>query len=148
MLNKKSAQDHFAHQQCLEGKAQPFYDEDRYDIMERIQEYLDACYFLSFNPLHQLRRAFPQYIWSYHQLETLREAQQKAQDADFIWRGNLSCLSELDGYELFLATQRVPRRPLKIFFAGSKNASESTTELIEASKALHCEAEYTEVTNA
>ncbi len=120
------------------------------DVMELINEYLYASYFMSINPLSGIRKVLPQYKWTYHRVNSYEVARVISQQSDFIW-----CTNAFGGapykekIELVTATHKIPRKPLKLFFAGEKNASQGDQETWEIKLAKDCggEPEFVIITN-
>jgi hypothetical protein len=145
MSKRKINEEHVSYWQALEEHAEAA--DTRCEVMDSIQDYLDGSYFLGINPLRELRRIFPKYVWCYHQLKEQKQAREVISQSDFIWRANYSSLDEMDGIELFTATAYSPRKPLRVFWAGEKNASETSTSLIDNIKDIGGEPEYFEIVN-
>lgn len=139
--------EHAEFAEVLEGKAVRSLL-SRACVMEYIQDYLDSCYFLSINPLSSLRHIFPQYEWRYHRLQNRKQALEVVAQSDFIWQGECFSVSDEDGWVFCTATARSPREPLKMFFGGTKKASQKVSSLVKAIESLKGNPVYFEVVNA
>jgi len=89
--------------------------------MEVIHDYLKSCYFLSINPLPELRRILPQFKWQFHRTEKggkgIPPAGDIVEESDLIWM--------MDGgfhgsFALVTATSLDEKPRRSIFFAGRK----------------------------
>lgn len=125
-----------------------------YEEMDNIQKYLESCYFLSINPLPQLRRILPQFLWRFDRCESIGRVKELVEQSDLIWRVNCwvtdwSEEEERGELEVDLVTANPVNsmRRRKIFFAGDKKASEKTTPQIEFVRACGGEPEYAEIIN-
>ena len=120
------------------------YDFSLIDVMGFIQEYLVSSYFLSINPLPQLRHILPQFTWRFVRCKGEKEACRLVSTSDLIWMSNWKWHSS-DEIDLVVASSTKKGR--RLFFAGEKNASEPTTEWIEFAKRCGAEPAYSEITN-
>jgi hypothetical protein len=75
--------------EALEGRENPYAsEEDLHEVMEQIQGFLTACYWIGVNPLRELRKILPQYEWKFHVLKDERRIRETVSDSDLIWRMN------------------------------------------------------------
>jgi len=110
-------------------------DEPLWEHMNDVQKYLEASYFLSINPLPQLRHILPQFIWKFARCESLEQARKAVTQSDLIWRANRfvsdwSEWSEEEPADLVTATCTQPlgaRR--KIFLVGEGKPRDRAQEL-------------------
>ncbi len=125
-----------------------------YEEMDSIQKYLESCYFLTINPLPQLRRLLPQFLWRFDKCKSIDQAKGVVAQSDLIWRVNRwvsdwaeeEKIGELE-VNFVTANPINSLRRRKTFFAGDKKASEQTTPELEFVKACGGEPEYAEITN-
>lgn len=120
------------------------------DVMEWICEYLYSSYFMSINPLTGIRKVLPQYTWTFHRVKSFEAAKRITQQADFIWCVNaFGGILDGDEIELVTATLNAPRKPLRLFHAGEKKASEGDKLTSEIKLAQDCggEPQYSVITN-
>lgn len=129
------------------------------EVMSSISDYLYSSYFLTINPLPQLRKALPAYTWNFARPKSLREAREIVSTADFVWRTDWFNSRWLDAnsteedfdacfpVEFATATLRDPRKPLRYFFAGDKPASSETTTDLRFVEACGGDPVYFEIMN-
>ena len=120
------------------------------DVMEWISEYLYASYFMSINPLVGIRKVLPQYKWTFYRVESYEAAKKVSQQSDFIWCTNaFGGAPDYNEIELVTATHNISRKPLKLFYAGEKNASQGDEETWEIKLAQDCggEPQYSIIIN-
>jgi len=134
-------------------------EESVVEMMSRICDYLYGSYFLAINPLPQLRKALPAYIWNFVRPKSLRDAREIVSKADFIWRTDSFNSRWLDAnsteedfeacfpVEFATATLLNPREPLRYFFAGKKRATEETTSDLRFVVACGGDPVYFEILN-
>lgn len=122
-----------------------------WDVMECVNDYLYAAYFLSINPLTGIRKILPQYKWTFHRLNSFKSASEVVKQSDFIWCTNAfgGSIDREDEIELVTATLIESREPLKLFYAGQKNASLGDNPTPQIKLAQDCSGEpmYSIITN-
>ncbi len=122
-----------------------------WDVMGWVNDYLYAAYFLSINPLVGIRKILPQYKWTFHRLSSFQAASEVVKQSDFVWCTNAfgGSVNSEDEIELVTATLIQSRDPLKLFYAGQKNASlgDGLTPSIKLAEDCGGEPMYSIITN-
>ena len=104
--------------------------------MEFIQDYLKSCYFLSINPLPELRRILPQFKWNFFRSAEggpgAKETGDLVDKSDLIWM--------IEGgfhrpFTVVTATRKEVRPPKKMFFIGENKYGTDVKEWAEAFEA-------------
>ncbi|MBI3888221.1 hypothetical protein HY311_00300 [Candidatus Nomurabacteria bacterium] len=118
----------------MEGEQKYLDHKSLEEVMEEIQDLLEACYSLGINPLRPLREILPQYTWKFHRLKNKskdpRPVAEIVVSSDFIWR--LDWYDDMGEDQLVTATKadRVPEH-LKWFWTGiERHSRQSRTENI------------------
>ena len=105
--------------------------------MEFIQDYLKSCYFLSINPLPELRRILPQFEWSF--FRSKEGAPGVKETGDVVDRSDLIWLMEGGGlhgsFTIVTATRKEARPPKKMFFIGGNKDGTDVKAWAEAFEA-------------
>jgi hypothetical protein len=123
----------------------------RITVMQWVSEYIYASYFMSINPLRNLRKVLPQYNWVFHEKLNYGAAARVARQSDFIWCSNAFGAEDPgiysvreEGIELVTATLRQKREPLRLFYAGEKKVSsgDKPTFLMKLAEDCGAEPEY------
>jgi hypothetical protein len=104
--------------------------------MEFIQDYLKSCYFLSINPLPELRRILPQFEWRFFRSEEgdrgVKQTGDVVNESDLVWF--------IEGgfhrpFTIVIATHKEARAPKKMFFIGGNKDGTDVKAWAEAFEA-------------
>ncbi|HWB33775.1 MAG TPA: hypothetical protein VG753_00420, partial [Candidatus Paceibacterota bacterium] len=104
--------------------------------MEFIQDYLKSCYFLSINPLPELRRILPQFEWRFFRSTKggpgVKETGDVVDQSDLIWliEGGFHT-----SFTIVTATRKEARPPKKMFFIGENKDGTDVKAWAEAFEA-------------
>lgn len=105
--------------------------------MEFIQDYLHSCYFLSINPLPELRRILPQFEWSFFRSVEggpgVKETGDVVDKSDLIWMIEGGGLH--GSFTIVTATRTEIRLPKKMFFIGGNKDGTDVKAWAEAFEA-------------
>lgn len=105
------------------------------DGMEYIQDYLESSYYLSINPLRELRRILPQYEWRFIRCKDMSEAKRAVTESDFVWLVTAAWMNpqnESESFDIVTARARVQTAERRKYcFGGKKNASADTTRVLQ-----------------
>ena len=128
----------------LNKKGHKYY-ERRETVMEVIQSFVDACYFLEIDPTLEMLKMFPHFEWNYVQKNSGHDSDPEffelIRSSDYIW--GVPFIDVEDEVNTILSAKKKGRRvPRRLFWVDRKLSREITTPQIQMVEKLGCNPIY------